>query len=309
MEIHTNNKKNQIDQNLEEKNPTRISIIKLLDEMTDEEISEKLDQTLEEVKLVRSLNEFREKIRESREIEKAQEVRKIVKRRKALKLETFIRDICIIVCGKDYYQEGYEIGYKKGIEEKMYNPRYSARFYAPFYAQKYAIECLCRTIDFTHCMLKEFDNEKIKQALPLNDSQINLIRDYRQKAKEDIVFIETPNCFFCQDLKNRLISDNLEFTVRDMVEEPISFEDIKNLHNNSFNSLSIFFNTSSPKYAELELNDDKIKTMRDYEIYELLANNNDLIKTPIISSKFNTFVGENVLMMVNELRFPPKKSK
>lgn len=304
MEIYANDKKARIDQDLEEKDPTRILIINLLDEMTDEEIAEELDQTLEEVKLVRSLNDFREKRQKSRELQRAEETKKIIQNRRALKLETFIRDLCIIVCDKDHYQEGFDIGYKKGIQEKDYNPRYSARFYAPFYAYRYAVKCICQTIDFTHRMLKEFDNEKIKQVLPLNDNQINLIRDYRQKAKEELIFIETPNCFLCQGLKNKLIEDNLDFTLRDIVEEPISLEDIKTLHDKSFNCASIFFNKLSPKYSELELSDEKIKTMNSTQIYELLANNNELIKTPIISSKFNTFVGENVLMMVNELRFP-----
>ena len=98
-----------------------------------------------------------------------------------------------------------------------------------------------------------------------------------------------PKCSTCKKAINWLETHGVKANVRHIVEQPLSKEEIKQLHLQSGEPIKKFFNTSGMKYRELNLK-DKIPTMSEEECYELLASDGMLVKRPLL-------IGENFVLV------------
>ena len=89
-----------------------------------------------------------------------------------------------------------------------------------------------------------------------------------------------PKCTTCKKAIKWLKDNDVEAVVRHIVEEPLSRDEIKELHLKSGLEIKKFFNTSGMKYRELGLK-DRLKEMSLDECYDLLASDGMLVKRPL----------------------------
>lgn len=99
-----------------------------------------------------------------------------------------------------------------------------------------------------------------------------------------------PKCGTCQKAKKWLDKHQLKYEVIHIVENPPSREELEDLYKKSNLDIKKFLNTSGKKYRELQLK-DKIKTLSEAEILDLLASDGMLIKRPIITDGNKVTVG------------------
>ncbi len=107
-----------------------------------------------------------------------------------------------------------------------------------------------------------------------------------------LTFYWYPKCGTCRKAKKWLDEHQLTFKEIHIVENPPSREELEDFYNKSGLSLNKFFNTSGQKYRELGLK-DKIKTMTEQELLDLLAGDGMLIKRPILTDGEKVTVGFN----------------
>ncbi len=96
-----------------------------------------------------------------------------------------------------------------------------------------------------------------------------------------MLFIEYPKCTTCQRAKKWLEENKIEFEQRHIVENNPTAKELKKWHKLSGLPVKRFVNTSGLKYRELNLK-DKLQTMTDDEISDLLSTDGMLVKRPVI---------------------------
>ena len=87
-----------------------------------------------------------------------------------------------------------------------------------------------------------------------------------------------------------LEENNLEFENIEMVKNPPTKEELKEMYEVSGYELKKFFNTSGVKYRELGLK-DVVKTETDDKLLDILASDGMLIKRPIAYDGKNVVIG------------------
>ena len=87
-----------------------------------------------------------------------------------------------------------------------------------------------------------------------------------------------------------LEENNLEFENIEIVKNPPSKEELKEMYEISGYELKKFFNTSGVKYRELGLK-DIVKTESDEKLLDILSSDGMLIKRPILVSEDKVLVG------------------
>ncbi len=80
-----------------------------------------------------------------------------------------------------------------------------------------------------------------------------------------------------------LEAKGIKYETRHIVDNPPTAEELASYHAQSGGSIRSIINTSGIKYRELGLK-DKLASMSDQEIYELIASDGMLIKRPIITN-------------------------
>ena len=90
-----------------------------------------------------------------------------------------------------------------------------------------------------------------------------------------------PKCSTCRKALNWLDERNIEFDQRDIVLDNPTIDELRLWHKSSDLPLRRFFNTSGVLYREMGLK-DKLPTMSDDEMYELLASDGKLVKRPLL---------------------------
>ena len=96
-----------------------------------------------------------------------------------------------------------------------------------------------------------------------------------------VLFIEYPKCSTCRKAKKWLTDNKIDFIDRNIFEQTPSKEELKEELNKSGIPTKKLFNTSGNVYKEMNLK-DKINSLSEDEMLELLASNGMLIKRPLI---------------------------
>lgn len=99
-----------------------------------------------------------------------------------------------------------------------------------------------------------------------------------------------PKCGTCRKAKKWLDENNVPYEEVHIVDHPPTKEQLREFHEKSGLDLKKFFNTSGKKYRELGLK-DRLKTMTEEEMLELLASDGMLIKRPIVTDGKHVTVG------------------
>ena len=94
-------------------------------------------------------------------------------------------------------------------------------------------------------------------------------------------FICYPKCTTCQKAKKYLDERGAEYEMRDIKTENPSFEELKEWYILSGLPLNKFFNTSGLLYKSMALK-DKLPSMSEEEMLELLATDGMLVKRPLL---------------------------
>lgn len=97
-------------------------------------------------------------------------------------------------------------------------------------------------------------------------------------------------CGTCRKAKTWLNNEQVPFQEIPIVESPPSKEELRKLWKESGMDLRKFFNTSGQYYRELGLK-EKLPSMSEDEMLELLASNGKLIKRPLITDGKTATVG------------------
>jgi len=103
-------------------------------------------------------------------------------------------------------------------------------------------------------------------------------------------FIWYPKCSTCQKAYKHLKEKNIDVTLRHIVEETPTQEELKQWIELYNQGIKPFFNTSGIIYRELGIK-DKIKDMSIDEAVELLSSNGMLIKRPLLISDNQVIIG------------------
>lgn len=105
-----------------------------------------------------------------------------------------------------------------------------------------------------------------------------------------LLFVEYPKCTTCKRAKKFLVENNIEFEDRHIVEENPTKEELKIWLEKSGLPINKFFNTSGVLYREMQLK-DKVKTLSEDELLDILSTNGMLVKRPIIVKDDVVLVG------------------
>ena len=96
-----------------------------------------------------------------------------------------------------------------------------------------------------------------------------------------IKFICYPKCTTCQKAKKWLDDNNIEYEFRDIKHDNPTLDELNEWYKKSGLPLKRFFNTSGLLYKSLDLK-NKLPTMSDDEMLNLLATDGMLIKRPLL---------------------------
>ncbi len=105
-----------------------------------------------------------------------------------------------------------------------------------------------------------------------------------------MLFLCYPKCTTCQKAKKWLEEQKIEYTERHIAENNPTYEELKEWHEKSGLPLKKFFNTSGLLYKEMQMK-DKLVTMSEEEMLQLLATNGMLVKRPLVVSGGEVLVG------------------
>lgn len=105
-----------------------------------------------------------------------------------------------------------------------------------------------------------------------------------------IKFICYPKCTTCQRAKKWLDDNSIQYELRDIKLENPNLDELTEWHKRSGLPLKKFFNTSGLLYKSLEFK-DKLPTMSESEMLELLATDGMLVKRPLLILENTVLVG------------------
>ena len=123
---------------------------------------------------------------------------------------------------------------------------------------------------------------------------------------KEIYFYWLPNCTTCQKAKRRLDYHRVSITkLRDLKEEPLSLDEVKNLAE-MLGGVENLFSRRSVKFRELGLHD---KELSENEMLDLMTTDYTFLKRPIlvmnnkaIAGFFEKFFDEFVRSVKKELK-------
>ena len=103
-------------------------------------------------------------------------------------------------------------------------------------------------------------------------------------------FICYPKCTTCQKVRKWLDENQIEYEFRDIKTHNPSLKELTAWHKLSGLPLKKFFNTSGLLYKSMDLK-NKLPSMSDDEMLELLASDGMLVKRPLLISDSFVLVG------------------
>ena len=103
-------------------------------------------------------------------------------------------------------------------------------------------------------------------------------------------FICYPKCTTCQKAKKWLDDQGVSYALRDIKQENPTLEELTTWYQKSGLPLKKFFNTSGLLYKSLDLK-NKLPTMSEQEMLNLLATDGMLVKRPLLIGADFVLVG------------------
>lgn len=104
------------------------------------------------------------------------------------------------------------------------------------------------------------------------------------------VLIAYPKCSTCKKAEKYLKDNNIGYSYRNIKENKLNIEELKDIIDKSKKDIKVFFNTSGLVYRSLNLK-DKLSSMNTKEKIKLLASDGMLVKRPILIYKDKILVG------------------
>ena len=108
-----------------------------------------------------------------------------------------------------------------------------------------------------------------------------------------VKFICYPKCTTCQKARKWLDDNKIEYEFRDIKLDNPTLEELIEWYKKSGLPLKKFFNTSGLLYKSLDLK-NKLPTMTDDEMLNLLASDGMLVKRPLVIGDSFVLVGFKV---------------
>lgn len=110
-----------------------------------------------------------------------------------------------------------------------------------------------------------------------------------------MLLFQYPKCSTCKKAVKFLDDNNISYQSRNIKEDNPDFEELKDICEKSDLPVRKFFNTSGMLYRSMGLK-DKLDSMSDNEMLELLANDGMLVKRPILLTDTAVLIGfkENI---------------
>lgn len=105
-----------------------------------------------------------------------------------------------------------------------------------------------------------------------------------------MLLIEYPKCSTCKKAQKYLDSNNIDYDVRNIVEDNLNVKELDKLISKSKKDINKFFNTSGLKYRELKLK-DKLPNMSYEEKLKVLSTDGMLVKRPLLELDNNVLIG------------------
>jgi len=99
-----------------------------------------------------------------------------------------------------------------------------------------------------------------------------------------------PKCGTCQKAEKWMKANGIDYTYRPIKEENPTKEEFKAWIAKSGLPISKFFNTSGLLYKEFNMK-DKVKTLSEDELMDILASNGLIVKRPILVAGDKVLVG------------------
>lgn len=93
-------------------------------------------------------------------------------------------------------------------------------------------------------------------------------------------FIVYNKCGSCLKAKKYLMGKGVDFTIREITEEPLTLSELEDIHQAGNIPISRLLNITGVLYRELGMK-DRLKSMKDEEVLRLLSENPMLVKRPI----------------------------
>lgn len=93
-------------------------------------------------------------------------------------------------------------------------------------------------------------------------------------------FIVYNKCGSCLKAKKYLMGKGVDFIIREITEEPLTLPELEEIHRVGNVPIGKLLNITGVRYRELNMK-ERLKTMTDHEVLELLSENPMLVKRPI----------------------------
>lgn len=108
-----------------------------------------------------------------------------------------------------------------------------------------------------------------------------------------MLFIFYPKCSTCKELMKFLTDHGQQLQLRDIVLDNPTANELKTWHELKGGDIKKFINTSGLKYKELNLK-DKLPTMTNDDVYDLLATDGMLVRRPLLITDDNVFIRREI---------------
>lgn len=106
------------------------------------------------------------------------------------------------------------------------------------------------------------------------------------------LFIGYPKCSTCKKAEKYLECNNVKYNYRNIKDEKLNEEELKNIISKSNMDIKRFFNTSGLVYRSMDLK-NKLDSMSFDDKIKLLASDGMLVKRPIFINDDKVLVGFN----------------
>ena len=106
------------------------------------------------------------------------------------------------------------------------------------------------------------------------------------------LFIQYPKCGTCRKAAQWLKNNHIDVTIRDIVSDNPTQQELSVWIEKSGKPIQKFFNTNGLRYKELNLK-DKIKNTQQEELLRILASEGMLVKRPVLISGNTVLTGFN----------------